>query len=78
MLVQVLHEDRETRSFEHVANVEAPEHLANDKRIKFLEERVRQLTEQVNRMAAVIELNGRQIRRQNTDIHNVNTVLRNR
>ena len=54
------------------------EHLANEKRIKFLEDRVRQLTEQMNRMAAAIELNGKQIRRQNTDIHNVNTVLRNR
>lgn len=54
------------------------EHLANEKRIKFLEDRVRQLTEQMNRMAAAIELNGRHLRRQNTDIHNVNTVLRNR
>lgn len=54
------------------------EHLANEKRIKFLEDRVRLLTEQVNRLASAIELNGRQIRRQNTDIHNVNTVLRNR
>ena len=54
------------------------EHLANEKRIKFLEDRVRQLTEQMNRMAAAIELNGKQIRRQNTDIHNVNTVLRKR
>lgn len=52
------------------------EHLANEKRIKFLEDRVRHLTEQVNRMAAAIELNGRQLRRQNTDINNVTTVLR--
>ena len=61
------------------SEIDSPtEHLANEKRIKFLEDRVRQLTEQMNRMAAAIELNGRQIRRQNTDIHNVNTVLRNR
>lgn len=54
------------------------DNLDNEKRIKYLEDRVRQLTEQMNRMAAAIELNGRQLRRQNTDIHNVNTVLRNR
>ena len=61
------------------SEIERPtENLDSEKRIKFLEDRVRQLTEQVNRMAAAIELNGRQIRRQNTDIHNVNAVLRNR
>ena len=48
------------------------------KRIKTLEDEVRQLKEQVNRMASALALNNRQIRRQNTDIHNVNTVLRNR
>lgn len=48
------------------------------KRIKTLEDEVRQLKEQVHKMASALALNSRQIRRQNTDIHNVNTVLRNR
>ena len=48
------------------------------KRIKTLEDEVRQLKEQVHKMASALQLNSRQIRRQNTDIHNVNTVLRNR
>lgn len=52
--------------------------MDDKKRIKFLEDRVRQLSEQMNRMASALALNSRQIRRQNTDIHNVNTVLRNR
>lgn len=56
----------------------ATANMNDSKRIKFLEDRVRQLTEQVNRIGAALALNGRQIRRQNTDIHNVNTVLRNR
>lgn len=51
---------------------------ADKKRIKTLEDEVRQLKEQVHRMASALALNSRQIRRQNTDIHNVNTVLRNR
>ncbi len=48
------------------------------KKIKTLEDEVRQLKEQVSKMASALALNSRQIRRQNTDIHNVNTVLRNR
>lgn len=48
------------------------------KRIKVLEDKVRQLSEQVHKLASALALNSRQIRRQNTDIHNVNTVLRNR
>lgn len=35
MLVQVLHEDRETRSFEHVANVEAPEHYDVERALEY-------------------------------------------
>ena len=46
------------------------------KRIDQLESQVRNLTEQVHKMAAVLTLNSRQLRRQNTDIHNVNTVIR--
>jgi TolA-binding protein len=49
-----------------------------EKRIKFLEDRVRHLSEQVNKMANLLALNSRQIRRQNTDIHNVTTVIRNK
>jgi hypothetical protein len=48
------------------------------KKIKTLEDEVRQLKEQINKMAAVLQLNSRQIRRQNTDIHNVTTSIRNR
>lgn len=50
----------------------------NEKRIKNLEDKVRMLSEQIHKLATALELNSRQIRRQNTDIHNVNTVLRNR
>lgn len=52
--------------------------LDDKKRIEHLEAKVRQLSEQVNKLASALALNGRQIRRQNTDIHNVNTVIRNR
>lgn len=52
--------------------------LESEKRIKVLEETVRRLSEQVTKLSAAQQLNSRQIRRQNTDIHNVNTVLRNR
>lgn len=52
--------------------------MDDKRRIKFLEDRVRQLSEQMNRMASALSLNSRQIRRQNTDIHNVTTILRNK
>lgn len=52
--------------------------MDDKKRIKNLEDEVRQLKEQLIKMASALALNSRQIRRQNTDIHNVNTVLRNR
>lgn len=48
------------------------------KRIKTLEDEVRQLKEQVSRLSAALALNSRQIRRQNTDIHNVTTAIRNK
>ncbi len=54
-----------------------PNNTDSEKKIKFLEDRVRALSEQVHRMASALELNSRQLRRQNTDIHNVTTVLRN-
>lgn len=49
-----------------------------EKRIKVLEDKVRHLSEQVHKLASALSLNTRQIRRQNTDIHNVTTVLKNR
>jgi septal ring factor EnvC (AmiA/AmiB activator) len=52
--------------------------LDAEKRIKNLEDKVRTLSEQVHRMASTLALNSRQLRRQNTDINNVTTVLRNR
>jgi septal ring factor EnvC (AmiA/AmiB activator) len=51
--------------------------LDAEKRIKNLEDKVRTLSEQVHRMASTLALNSRQLRRQNTDINNVTTVLRN-
>lgn len=54
----------------------ATANMNDAKRIRFLEDRVRHLTEQVNRMAAALSLNGRQIRRQNTDINNIATTVR--
>ena len=57
--------------------VELPETTDTSKKIKQLEERVRLLSEQVHKMASALTLTSRQLRRQNTDIHNVTTVLRN-
>jgi hypothetical protein len=54
-----------------------PNNMDSEKRIKKLEDTVRHLSEQVHKMASALQLNSRQIRRQNTDIHNVTTVLRN-
>lgn len=46
------------------------------KKIKTLEDEVRQLKEQISKVISAQQLNSRQIRRQNTDIHNVTTALR--
>ena len=56
----------------------ATANMNDQKRIRFLEDRVRHLTEQVNRIAAALALNGRQLRRQNTDINNISTAVRQR
>ena len=56
----------------------APSNTDSEKRIKVLEEKVRMLSEQLHKMATALELNSRQLRRQNTDIHNVTTVIRNK
>jgi hypothetical protein len=52
--------------------------LDSEKRIKVLEERVRMLSEQVHKMASALDLNSRKLRRQDTDISNITTVLRNK
>jgi hypothetical protein len=52
--------------------------LDSEKRIKVLEEKVRMLSEQIHKMASALTLNRRQLRKQNTDIHNVSTVIRNK
>ena len=52
--------------------------LDSEKRIKVLEEKVRMLSEQLHKMASALDLNSRQLRRQNTDISNVTTVIRNK
>lgn len=49
-----------------------------EKKIKTLEETVRRLSEQVAKLTTAQQLSSRQIRRQNTDIHNVTTSIRNR
>lgn len=56
--------------------VELPETTDTTKKIKHLEEKVRTLSETVHRISAALELNSRQLRRQNTDINNVTTALR--
>jgi hypothetical protein len=56
----------------------SPSNIDSEKRIKFLENKVSQLSEQLHKMATALELNSRQLRRQNTDIHNVSTVIRNK
>ena len=50
----------------------------DEKKIKTLEEAVRRLSEQVAKLTATQQLSSRQIRRQNTDINNVTTALRNK
>lgn len=49
-----------------------------DSRIERLESTVRQLSEQLNKVATALSLNSRQIRRTNTDINNLTTVVRNK
>lgn len=52
--------------------------LDAEKRIKNLEDKVRLLSEQIHKMATALQLNSRNLRRANTDITNITTVLRNR
>jgi predicted nucleic acid-binding Zn-ribbon protein len=50
----------------------------SEKRIEKLENTVRHLSEQLHKMASALELNSRQLRRQNTDINNVTTAVRSK
>ena len=52
--------------------------LDTEKRIKNLEDKVRLLSEQLHKVATALELNNRNMRRANTDITNITTVLKNR
>lgn len=52
--------------------------LDAEKRIKNLEDKVRVLSEQLHKLASTLNLNSRQIRRQNTDINNVTTAVRSK
>ena len=47
------------------------------KRIKNLEDEVRQLKEQLHKMASALQLNSRQFRRTTTDINNLTTAIHN-
>lgn len=58
--------------------VELPETTDTNKKIKQLEEKVRLLSEQIHKMASALTLTSRQLRRQNTDVTNLTTVVRNR
>lgn len=52
--------------------------LDTEKRIKNLEDKVRLLSEQIHNLSSALQLNSRQMRRANTDITNLTTVVRNR
>jgi len=75
-----------TKMYTNKPLVEQPEtevQLAHErdhdhKRIKQLESKVSQLAEQVAKITEALQLNSRQIRRANTDINNLTTVIRNR
>ena len=51
---------------------------AQENRIKQLESKVSQLAEQMHRLVEALEVTRRGIRRQNTDINNLSTAIRNR
>lgn len=50
----------------------------SDKRIDLLEAKIARLAEEIARIKLVLESNARATRRQNTDINNLTTVLRNK
>lgn len=63
MLVQVLHEDRETRSFEHVANVEAPEHYDVERALEYAFRRTQNIEGSWS-MGPSIDVNGEMVKNQ--------------
>lgn len=52
--------------------------LDMNKRIKNLEDKVRLLSEHIHKISTALQLNSRNLRRANTDITNITTVLKNR
>jgi chaperonin cofactor prefoldin len=52
--------------------------LDAEKRVKVLEEKVRMLSEQLHKLASALDLNSRKLRRQDTDISNITTAVRNK
>ena len=60
MLVQVLHEDRETRSFEHVANVEAPEHYDVERALEYAFRRTQNIEGSWSQ-SKLVEIEGRMV-----------------
>lgn len=49
-----------------------------DKKIKMLDLKVSRLAEEVSRIKSIVQATSRATRRQNTDINNLTTVVRNR
>lgn len=49
-----------------------------DKKIKLLDSKISRLAEEVSRIKAMVQTTSRATRRQNTDITNLTTVVRNR
>jgi outer membrane murein-binding lipoprotein Lpp len=49
-----------------------------DKKIKMLDLKVSRLAEEVSRIKSMVQATSRATRRQNTDINNLTTVVRNR
>jgi hypothetical protein len=49
-----------------------------DKKIKMLDLKISRLAEEVSRIKSMVQLTSRQTRRQNTDITNLTTVVRNK
>ena len=52
-----------------------PNNMDSEKRIKFLEDKVRLLSEQLHTMASALQINSRQFRRTTTDINNLTTAI---
>lgn len=49
-----------------------------EKKIRMLDSKIARLTEEVSHIKAMLQATNRATRRQNTDIHNLTTIVRNR